>query len=64
MIECPTLAFLQNKSLTNITGDALFLCDTPRNLKPKFRSIHDRNRTHDPFFDQTDELIHPAVAPA
>jgi hypothetical protein len=29
----PNLAFLQNKSLTNFTGDALFVSDTARNLK-------------------------------
>jgi hypothetical protein len=29
----PNVAFLQNKSLTNITGDALFVSDTARDLK-------------------------------
>src|SRR6266853_4456646 len=64
MIECPTLAFLQNKSLTDITGDALFVSDTARNLKLKFRSIHDRNRAHYAILDQANKFVNPAVAPA
>jgi hypothetical protein len=68
MIECPTLAFLQNKSLTNITGDALFLSDTARKLKPKLSValilIHDCNRSHNPVFDQSNKFVNSAIAPA